>query len=320
IEFENGDPLAYSHLVFALGTKVNYFGISGLKQRCFTLKTFSDALAIRDTIIEKIYSTERDRGINIVICGAGSTGVELAAELQEWFAELGREGKKCNIQTTLIDASPSILSRLDKNVIRKAEKRLRKLRVNILTKSPVEKVTRDQIILKGDVRLGYDILIWTGGIEANSLTQTLPFKKDTRGIEVDKHLKAKKLNKHTKLKGEVYVIGDSAVFRDTRNRVPVPQMARPAISEGLVAANNIISNIAGKPEGEFYAIDYPYVVPVGGKYTIVKIGPFVISGLLGWVLKGLIEFWYLISIMPPKHALGIWYKGLLIFIKNDRLG
>ena len=320
IEFDSGDPLSYSHLVCALGTKVNYFGIEGLKQRCLTLKTFTDALTIRDTLIEKIYSTKHDRVLNVVICGAGSTGVELAAELQEWFAELRKEGRKCDIQTTLIDASPSILSKLDGDVIHKAERRLKKLGVNILTKSSVKKVARDKITLEGDVRLGYDVLIWAGGIEANSLIQTLPFKKDARGIEVDKTLKPKLLNKRTKLRGDVYVIGDSAIFKDNHDRLTVPPMARPAISEGLIAANNIISGIAGKPKMQFKAMDYPYVVPVGGKYAIVKIGPFVISGLLGWVLKGLIELGYLMSIMPPKRAFWIWYGGLLMFIKNDRLG
>ncbi len=320
IELERGGSLSYSHLIFALGAKVNYFGIQGLEKKCFTLKSFTEALILRDAMLEKIYSAKYDREFNIVICGAGSTGVELAAELQEWFMELKKEGTRFNVRTTLIDAFPKILARLDKEVIRKAEKRLKRLGVDILTNSLIEKMAGDKIVLKGDVRIRYDILIWTGGIEANSLTQTLPFKKSGRGTEVDKTLKAKPLNKRTVLKGEVYVIGDSATFKNGRTRGIVPQLARPAISEGSVAAENIMRSIAGKPEKGFRPMDYPYVVPVGGKYAIVKLGPFVVSGILGWILKGLIELNYLISIMPLKYALKTWFTGLSIFMKNDRLG
>ncbi|KKU22117.1 MAG: FAD-dependent pyridine nucleotide-disulfide oxidoreductase [Candidatus Nomurabacteria bacterium GW2011_GWA1_46_11] len=320
IELEREGTLPYSQLIFALGAKINYFGIKGMEERCFTLKTLTDALAIRDAILDRIDTTKYDRDLNVVICGAGSTGVELTAELQEWFAELKKERGKCNIKTTLIDASPKILARLDGKVIRKAEKRLKKLGVNILTNSLVEKVAGDKITLKGDIRIRYDILIWTGGVEANPLTQTLPFRKTNSGVEVDKTLKAKLLNKRTKLKGEVYVIGDSAIFKDNRTRGSVPQLARPAISEGSIAASNIIKSIAGKTKKDFKPMDYPYIVPVGGKYAIVKLGPLVISGILGWILKGLIELNYLTSIMPPKRALKIWYAGLIMFMKNDRLG
>ena len=127
------------------------------------------------------------------------------------------------------------------------------------------------------------------------------------------------LNKRTELRGEIYVVGDSAIFKTSDKNV-TPQLARPAISEGSIAAINIIRSIAGKSRRGFQPIDYPYVVPVGGKYAIVKIGPFIVSGILGWILKGLIELNYLISIMPLKHALKIWYTGLTIFMKNDRLG
>lgn len=320
IILKNNEVITYSHLIFALGASPNFFQMENLEEKAFTLKSFTDAIRIRDSIVEKVLSAKYNREINIVICGAGSTGVELAAEMQEWFCELKEEGQKCNIKTTLLDSSPSILSKFDKDVIRKAEKRLKKFGVNVLTKSPVEKITGDKITLKGDVRIRYDILIWAGGIQAHPLTQSLPFKKSSRGVEVDKYLRSKLLNKRTRLSGDIYVVGDNAALKNSRTRLLVPQMARPAISQGTIAAQNIISTIAHRSKKAFVPIEYPYVVPVGGKYALVKLGPFLISGIFGWILKGLIELGYLISIMPLKRALKIWYGGLLMFIQNDRLG
>lgn len=76
-----------------------------------------------------------------------------------------------------------------------------------------------------------------------------------------------------------------------------------------------------KPKQYFYKHrQYPYIIPVGGKYVVAKIGPFVVSGIFGWIFKGLTELNYFVSIMPPFRAFKIWFKGFLIFIKNDRLG
>jgi NADH dehydrogenase FAD-containing subunit len=66
--------------------------------------------------------------------------------------------------------------------------------------------------------------------------------------------------------------------------------------------------------------DYPYIVPVGGKYAVAKIGPFVISGFPAWIFKGVVELHYLASIMPMSRALSLWLKGFLLFLKNDRMG
>ncbi|MEX2054470.1 MAG: NAD(P)/FAD-dependent oxidoreductase [Candidatus Colwellbacteria bacterium] len=321
IELAQDGQLPYSHLIIALGAQTNYFGIEGLESKALTLKTFTDAIHIRDTILEKAQSASTHQEISVVICGAGSTGVELSAELQEWFAQLKREGVRCNMKTTLIEAAPNILGSLDKEVAKKAEKRLKKLGANILTKVKVEKLRGNTINLSGDVRLRFDVLIWTGGIKANDLIRSLPFKfADDRGVEVEKTLKVKLANRRNKVVGDIYAIGDLAAFKSPRDRRFIPQVARGAISGGSIAAKNILLSLEGKKLVHFDPMHYPYVIPTGGKHAVAKIGPIIVSGLAGWILKGLIELNYLVSIMPVGQALQIWFKGLRIFIKNDRLG
>ncbi|MDZ4231207.1 MAG: NAD(P)/FAD-dependent oxidoreductase [Patescibacteria group bacterium] len=321
VELLENDSLPYSHLIIALGAQTNYYNLDGLEAKSLTLKTFTDALNIRDAILDKAQSAKLNQEVNVVICGAGSTGVELAAELQEWFAELKREDVRCNMKTTLIDAAPGILGTLDKDVAEKAKRRLKKLGTNILTNVRVEKVRGDKINLSGDVRLRYDVLIWTAGIKINELLSSLPLKLiNGRGVEVERTLKAKKATGRTKISGEVYIIGDAAAFKSPRSRLLVPQVARAAISEGSIAARNILRSLEGKRLIRFDPMQYPYVIPMGGKHAVAKLGPVMVSGPLGWILKGLIELNYLTSIMPLNQALGIWLKGLKIFIKNDRLG
>jgi len=122
-------------------------------------------------------------------------------------------------------------------------------------------------------------------------------------------------------------LGDAVCFYNPKTQKPVPGVARAAISQANVVAHNIFEEIKKELNPHYqlriknyHPMEYPYVIPVGGKFAVAKIGPLIISGFFGWVLKGLVELNYLLSIMPLHRALIIWLKGLWIFIQNDRLG
>ena len=124
-----------------------------------------------------------------------------------------------------------------------------------------------------------------------------------------------------KVYGRVYGIGDAVCARDAAGN-PTPMLVQPALQQAKVAAKNIILELNGyEPSFVFKPFkNYPYIIPVGGKYAVGKVGPLVVSNWPCWIGKGLVEINYLRSIMPLKKALKIWLKGLLIFIQNDRLG
>src|ERR1051325_6746260 len=76
--------LKFDFLVLALGSETNYFDIPGLKENSLNLKTFDNAVAIRDTLWFDAEALKKE-SLNIVIGGGGSTGVELAGEIKEIF-------------------------------------------------------------------------------------------------------------------------------------------------------------------------------------------------------------------------------------------
>lgn len=129
------------------------------------------------------------------------------------------------------------------------------------------------------------------------------------------------------LHGKIYGLGDSVCFFDPITGQPTPRVARAALIQAGVVAHNIVEDIKAK-EGltkkashkTYKPKVYPYILPVGGKYAIAKMGSFIISGLAGWIIKLFVELNYLFSIMSSWRALKIWLVGIKIFIKNDRLG
>lgn len=310
VHFIDGTRLKFNYLVLALGSETNYFDIPGLKENSLTLKTFIDAIKIRDKIFDLAESGQGE--IKIAIGGGGSTGVELAGEIREWSYEIEEKHPSRRIKVVMVEGSPSILPGFPSRLIKLAERRLKKIGVEVLTNKMIQAVDSSS----------YDVLVWTGGVKALGLMGTLPLKIEKRGrVEVAGEMECLPQSPDLKLYGKIYAIGDAVCFYDPTTGKPIPGVARAALSQADVVAHNIICDLRGKKYHKKYRpMDYPYIVPVGGKWAIAKLGPVIIWGFWGWVLKGLVELNYLISIMPLWKALKIWLRGLRLFIQNDRLG
>lgn len=322
-----GPVLKFDYLVLALGSETNYFGIKGLQENSLPLKTFIDALVIRNRIYNAVMSGQTD--LQIIIGGGGSTGVELAGEIQEWICELREEMRKCNAKVTIIEAAPTILPGFSEKVINRAQSRLKKLGTQIITHEAISEVSPNKVLLKSGRELYYDVLIWTGGVKAASIMYELPLRSDESKHQVLalEGMECLPRTEDLNLHGKIYGIGDAICFYDPVTEKPIPKVARAAIIQAEVAAHNIIEDIKAKNgltkkaiHKKYEPVKYPYVLPVGGKYAVAKIGNVVISGFFGWIIKLLIELNYLISIMPFWSAIKTWLRGIKIFIQNDRLG
>ncbi len=322
INLKSGEKLHYDYLLIALGSKTNYFNIPGLKESALELKTFTDAMRVREAVWAAVQESERTQNINIIVGGAGSTGVELAGELRSWLNELG-ELRRNRIKVSIVEANPSVLFSFDPQVINKVTRRLRKIGVNLELNTKIKSVDRDKktIATEDGREIPFDVFIWSGGVMGNPILSTIPLKAVKGRAEVTELMNCLPQTPDLQFAGMVYAIGDIVCVMNSKTGKPVPMVARAAITQAKVAAHNIICDLMGKSHIKYVMpAEYPYVIPVGGKFAVSKIGPIIISGLFGWIFKGLIELYYLSSIMPVHRAIKTWLKGLKIFIQNDRLG
>jgi len=121
-------------LVLALGAETSYFNIPGAKEHSYPLKTFADAVKLRDRIQDVIEANEAVA--RIVVVGGGASGVEVAAEFENFIRVLHKKDhapSACKIEVTLAEAGPEILAGFDKWVIDCARQRLGCLNVAIKT-------------------------------------------------------------------------------------------------------------------------------------------------------------------------------------------
>ena len=92
-------PVNYDKLVIATGVDTNFFGSERIQRHALPMKTVSEALALRNSILadfEYALTTndpeEFERLTNIVVVGGGPTGVELAGALAEMREEIVPKG------------------------------------------------------------------------------------------------------------------------------------------------------------------------------------------------------------------------------------
>lgn len=329
VHFQEGEKLKFDYLVLALGSEINYFGIPGLKENALPLKTFIDAIKARDVIWNEVDNYSLGKEIKVIVGGGGATGVELASEVKSWLCQLEEELRKCQTSVKIIEASQTILFGFDDFAVKKVTKRLKEIGVELFLNEAIVKVDSEKVFLKSGQIIDFDVLIWTGGVKAVNLMATLPLKKEQKGrVEVIGEMECLPQTEDLKLYGKVYGLGDAICFYDPETNRPIPQLAEAAIEQAKVVAHNIIEDIK-IAEGlskrvdykKYFPKKYSYIIPVGGKYAVAKVGPIIVWGFLGWILKGVVEFYYLLfNVLPPLQAFKVWLKGLRIFMQNDRLG
>ncbi len=305
--------LKFEYLVLALGSETNFFNIPGLREHAFTLKTSDDAVRLRNKVEDAIRPDTPH--LKIIVGGAGTTGVELAAELINFISALqtrDRERALCNVEIMLVEAAPEILPGFDSWITHRAERRLRRLGVKIKTNAAITHVEPPQLLLKDGARESFDILIWTGGVKGPAVLSATALPISAKGtLLVDEYLSLP----HTPA---IKAIGDNAAFADPRTTLLLPWNIPIAEHEARYIAHELIREILGKSKRPFRSLKkYAFVLAMGKKCAIADLVFIRFSGFVGWLAKIAIELRYFVSILPLPAALKIWKKTVGLYTSND---
>lgn len=332
------EPLPFDHLVVALGAETNFFGISGLQEYAYTLKSVRDADRLRQRVHDALHKFEQgkdsDSALNIVIGGGGATGVETAAELTYFLRRHMLKGhlKPGDFHITLVEAQSRLLAALPPKLSAYALDRLKALGVHVHLDSAVKEVafnrvtlvprackpgeTPDQLLCdfrhEGSKMIVGDLIIWTGGIRGSATLEKLGIPLDPRGKRVE-------VGPTLEIPGrkDAFAIGDSALLMDPATKQPVPWLAQAAMKHGIVTAKTIMARMAGEKDASYAFPAYPVIVPLGGKCAIAKVGRVTLYGKWGWLLKEVANLRYFLSILPIPVAVKKWWHGALMYAKND---
>ncbi|MFJ8063636.1 NAD(P)/FAD-dependent oxidoreductase [Psychrobacillus sp. NPDC096426] len=271
---DNGDSLTYDELVVALGSKTGYFGIPGLEENSFVLKSVDDANQLREHIVTKIKSyadTGNKADATIVIGGGGLTGVELVGEIIDNMPKIAKKyGVKAKeLDIKLVEAGPSILPVLPQELIGRATKSLTDRGVHLLTGLPVTGIEGNVVSLKDGQKITANTVVWTGGVAQYPIVEESGLVCNRGKAVVNDFLQS---DSHP----NVFVVGDAAAaYAPGANKEtdrPYAPTAQNAWQMGELVGYNLFAYLNGKDMNVFEPVNSGTLASLGRKDGVAIIG------------------------------------------------
>ncbi|MDQ1263892.1 MAG: hypothetical protein QG559_893 [Campylobacterota bacterium] len=289
--------VAYDYLILAMGAKTNFFSfIDGLREHSFGVKNLQRAHSFRvefeRIIYEKLQNQSNEQEINLAIGGAGLSGVEVAAEMahiiQAYGKTIGLRAK--NIKIYLIDASATILPQMSAFLIQTTQKRLESLGVEILINTFIDRIDEEYIYFKNEQKLKYCFMIFTGGIRASSLNDTIDVPKNKIAqLMPNKDLTIGSMQ-------NVFAIGDCVEIRDNKGDI-LPPTAQTAERSAEYVAKTIIAKMDNRKYKNFDASVLGVFIALGGRYCAGELfGIIKVNGYIAYLLKKAITQMYALGL------------------------
>ncbi|WP_028549945.1 NAD(P)/FAD-dependent oxidoreductase [Paenibacillus sp. UNC451MF] len=265
----SGKTYEYDVLVIALGSETAFFGIPGLQENSFILKSAADANRLRAHVEERIdaYVKTKDKAdATFVIGGGGLTGVELVGEFADMLPGLCRKKgiDYSEISLYCVEAGPSILAGFAPELVERAQTSLEKRGVQFLTGVPITEMTSTTVSLKDGRAIDTNTLVWTGGVQGNSVVANC-------GIEVNRGRATVTENLQSTSHPDVFLAGDSAVVMGNEGR-PYPPTAQLAWQMGETIGYNIFAYFNNGPQQQFSPVFSGTLASLGRKDGIGTIG------------------------------------------------
>lgn len=282
----------YDKLVLALGSVTTFFGIKGMAEHAFGIKTLGEVKAFQEHIHDEVVHKKLDKEYFVI--GAGPTGTELAGALNQYVQDLKSlyrlPGSRARV--TLVEAAPQIVPRMSKTAAKKISTELKRQGIRVLTNHKVEALKKDSIVIEGEAR-STSTAVWTSGVANNPFfaANAHHFQLAPNGrVIVDPFLEALP---------NVYVIGDN-------NTVKYSGMAWPALAQGTHVAKNITRLATSRHQKRFHPRSVPTGLPIGDRWGYVEWHGVYVAGRTGAWMRRMMELYGYCQLAPFKTAVRVW--------------
>ena len=326
----------YDFLVLATGIQYNYFGHDEWRRVAPGLESLDDADLIRGKVLTAFERAEEmaalDQGaservrqlLTFVLVGAGTVGVEMASTLAEMsrmaLAHDFRHIDPRSAQILLYEAAPRVLPTFPEVLSAKAQRHLESLGVKVYTNTRVATVDADGITANGQ-RVPAGTVLWGAGVLASPAGRWLGAAMDKSGkIIVGPDLSVPGYP-------EIFAIGDTVhVVAESRNLLgfkskqpmPLPGVAQPAIQEGQYVARLIRRRVTGKPApAPFWYWDKGDLAIVGRTYALADLRFWRFTGFLAWIVWAAVHIYFLIGFANRFFVILQW--GIAFLTKRRQV-
>ncbi|WP_047150518.1 NAD(P)/FAD-dependent oxidoreductase [Aneurinibacillus tyrosinisolvens] len=284
---ENGEELSYDYVVIALGSEPETFGIQGLKEYAFSIRSINSVRQIREHIeynFAKYKMEKRPELLTFIVGGAGFTGIEFVGELTDRIPELCEEFDvdPSVVKIYNIEAAPTVLPGFDPELVNYAMEVLSRKGVTFKISTPIKECTPDGVVLADGEEIKSNTVVWTGGVRGNAIIENAGFETMRGRVKVDEYL-------HAPNHDDTFIVGDSALIINEETNRPYPPTAQIAIQQGENLAQNLLAAIRGGQMKPFVPSLKGTVASLGKGEAIGLVGDKKIYGSTAALMKKVID-------------------------------
>ncbi len=282
--------LAYDSLVICVGSQSNDFNTPGARDFAISLDTQAEARRFHRRLITSFLRAHaqsqsgQPARMDVVLIGAGATGVELAAELHYSTRQLAAFGMDNivpdrDIRVTIVEAAPRILPALPERLSNATQHELEKLNIQVLTGERVVRVSQYGIDTQSGKHIPSALTVWAAGIKAPEVL------KDLDGLECN-HINQLIVTETLQSTRDenVFAFGDCAACPWPGHKTPaggianVPPRAQAAHQQASLLAQTLARRLRGDAALPYRYRDFGSLVSLG-EYTTV-------GNLMGAITRG----------------------------------
>jgi len=291
--------IEFEYLVLSTGSSPNDFSIKGVKEYCSFFNTNKDQINLKK-LLDKTISISKSNKIFII--GAGPSGVELACKVSDLY--------KSKFEVIIVEKTSEILNNSKAFNKEEAEKTLKKKNINLMKKTSVIEINKEQILLSNNLNLvekfQYFEVIWTAGIKPNMPEFNQQIQKNNNKVLINNNLQMQDYP-------NVFVIGDISQI-ESKNSLPVT--AQVAMQQGEHVALNLKLLINNEKLLPFKFNDNGEMMSLGiGEASISGLG-FTFAGKLAFDIRRIIYASKMPQIEKSLKSTASWFLEKKSIFKN----
>jgi NADH dehydrogenase len=319
------ETLTYDKLVVTLGSTSRTLPIPGLAEHAVGLKTLSEAIALRNRIVQTLEHAEtieddeaRHSLLTYVFVGAGYAGVEGLAELQDFATDVLDLYPRCKlhgVRFVLVEARDRLMPEISEGLARFAEAELTRRGIEIRRGTTIERVSADSTELSTGEVIPTRTLAWTAGVKPHPIVAELGLPLDDGGrIKVDRYCQVEGFD-------DVWAIGDAAAVPDpARPGLPSPPTCQHAIRQGRTVGRNVAAALGAGAKKPFTYKTLGVFVDMGRHQAVAETLGIKWRGFPAWFLARTYHLMMMPGFRRRARLVTDWTVGLLFGRDSSELG
>jgi NADH dehydrogenase len=282
--------IEYDHAVLTLGCVDDLSRFHGLAEHSLRLKTYWDCVKARSHVLTLLEMAEiepdpRERRtlLTFVVVGGNFGGIEVAAELKNYFDVLVKHEfpriRREEIRVVVVHSGKEILPELGESkprLVKYARDFLGTNGVEFRLETRVTAATPEEVVLNHTERIRTRTILSCAGSAFSPVLERLPYEKDDRGrIRVDATGRVLGAD-------SLWAVGDCAAMPHPKGGVS-PMIASYAMFGGKHVGENLGRLVRGKALRPFRFSGIGEGCSIGHRRAVAHVKGIPMWGIPGWI-------------------------------------